>query len=202
VYSSLRPGWPPNLQDYAKATHLFEEALTLSRILGDTGGETELLINAALQARRDGQYRRATALLEEALSPQRRLNERPSSSNSDLGLIAEFGQVLRELALMARHQGDFARATALYEEWVEVCRASGDRVSAALALLGLSDVARDQGNAKDVVAYCTSSLAVFRESDMHAAIGCTLNNLAIAAFVKGGPDTGLRASGRKCIRVS
>src|SRR5262249_59377734 len=87
-----------DLQDYAKATHLFEEALTLSRILGDTGGETELLINAALQARTDGQYRRATALLEDALSQQRRLNERASSSNSDLGLIAESGQVLRELA--------------------------------------------------------------------------------------------------------
>ena len=87
--------------------------------------------------------------------------------------------------MMARQQGDFARATALYEEWVEVCRASGDRVSTALALLGLGDVARDLGNAEDVVAYCTSSHAVFREWDLHASIGYTLNNLATAAFVKG-----------------
>jgi predicted ATPase len=174
-----------DLQDYAAATRLFEDALTLSHILGDTDGETDLLITAARQARRDGQYRRATELLEDALSRHRRLNERASSSKSDLGLLAESGQVLRELALMVRERGDFARASALFEEAVEVYRASGDRVSAALALLGLGDVARDLGNAEGVVAYCTPSLAVFRESDMHWAIGFTLNNLAIAAFLEG-----------------
>jgi tetratricopeptide (TPR) repeat protein len=172
-------------QDYAVATRLFEEALALSHILGDTDGETDLLITAARQARRDGQYRRATALLEDALSRLRRLNERASSSTRDPGLLAEFGVVRRELALMAREQGDFARATALFEEAVEVYRASGDRVSTALALLGLGDVARDLGNAEGVVAYCTPSLAVFRESDMHWAIGFTLNNLAIGALLEG-----------------
>ncbi|MFL5806353.1 MAG: tetratricopeptide repeat protein [Roseiflexaceae bacterium] len=172
-------------QDYAVATRLFEEALTLSRILGDTGGETDLLITAARQARRDGQYKRAMALLEDALSRHRRLNERASSSTIALGLIAEFGQVLRELALMVREQGDFTRATALFEECVELYRASGDRVSTALATLGLGDVARDLGNAEGVVAYCTPSLAVFRESDMHWAIGFALNNLALAAFLEG-----------------
>jgi tetratricopeptide (TPR) repeat protein len=109
-------------QDYAVATRLFEEALTLSPILGDTGGETDLLITAVRQARRDGQYRRATALLEDALSWHRRLNERASSSNIDLGLIAEFANVLRELALMVREQGDFARATALVNHALATAR--------------------------------------------------------------------------------
>src|SRR5262249_59261323 len=82
-------------------------------------------------------------------------------------------------------RGDFARAVALLNEGLALCRASGDRVSMALVLLGLGDVARDQGDDAGVREYCEPSLAIFRESGMRWAIGFALNNLALAAYVEG-----------------
>jgi tetratricopeptide (TPR) repeat protein len=172
--------------DFATATRLFEESMALRRALGETEAETDLLINAARQARAVGQYQRATALLEDALSRHRALNARASLSSARLGLsFHELGQVLRELALVLRERGDFARAVALLDEGLALYRASGDRVSMALVLLGLGDVARDQGDDAGVREDCEPSLAIFRESSMQWAIGFALNNLALAAYVEG-----------------
>ncbi|MBC8077159.1 MAG: tetratricopeptide repeat protein, partial [Chloroflexales bacterium] len=172
--------------DFVTATRLFEESMTLRRALGESEGETALLINAARQARAIGKYQQATALLEDALSHHRSTNARTSLSSAGLRLsLQELGQVLRELALVLRERGDFARAIALLDEGLALCRASDDRVSVALTLLGRSDVARDQGNSAAVREHCEPSLAVFRESSMQWAIGFALNNLALAAYGDG-----------------
>ncbi len=160
--------------DYATATRLFEENKALRRVLGQTEGETDVLINAARQARAAGQYQRATALLEDALSRHHPLSDRASLSSArpelsfhEIGLVlGELGLVLRELGLVLRERGDFARAVALLEEGLELHRALGDRVSMALILLGLGDVARDQGDGAGVREYCEPGLAILRESGM------------------------------------
>ena len=92
-------------------------------------------------------------------------------------------QVLRELGLVRREQGDFARADALFEEGLKLDRTSGDRAVVALALLGRADVARDRGDAVRVREYGEESLAILRELGMEWAIGFTLNTLAQAAFL-------------------
>jgi WD40 repeat protein/predicted ATPase/transcriptional regulator with XRE-family HTH domain len=175
-------------QDYTTATRLFEESNSLRRALGETEGETDLLLNAARQARAVGQYQRATALLENVLSRRRAQGDHMSMASAALALplpLHELGQVLRELALVLREQGDFERAAALLEEALELHRAAGDRVSVALVQLGLGDVARDQGNSAKVREYCEPSLAIFRESEMLWAIGFSLNNLALAEYLDG-----------------
>jgi len=108
----------------------------------------------------------------------------PISGRSELSLH-ELGQVLRELALVLRERGEFVRAVALLDECVALYGTIDDRVSLALAWLGLSDIARDQGDSARIRRYCEPSLAIFRESDMHWAIGFALNNLAVAAQVEG-----------------
>jgi predicted ATPase/transcriptional regulator with XRE-family HTH domain len=169
--------------DYARAAQLFEQSMVLRRALGETAGETDLLINAARQARAAGQYQQATTLLEDALSRHRPVNDRASLSSAKPELsFQEFGQMLRELALVLRERGDFARSVALLDEALVLYRMIGDRVSEALALLGLGDVARDQGDGAQVREYCEPSLAILRESDMHWAIGFALNSLALAAY--------------------
>jgi predicted ATPase/tetratricopeptide (TPR) repeat protein len=172
--------------DYTTATWLFEERAALRRALGETAGETDLLLNAARRERAAGNYQQATTLLEDALSRHRRLNSQAiqSDTRSELS-FHELGQILRELGLVLRERGDFTRAVALLEEALTLYRAIDDRVSMALALLGLGDVARDRGDGAAVREYGEPCLAIFRESDMQWAIGFGLNTLALGAYYEG-----------------
>ena len=54
-----------------------------------------------------------------------------------------------------------------------------------MALLGLGDIARDQGDAAQLEAYCLESLAICRELGEHSGVGYSLNNLALAANMRG-----------------
>jgi hypothetical protein len=69
---------------------------------------------------------------------------------------------------------------AIYEECRTVYHALGDRAGVAFVLLGLGDIARDQGDAERVEAYCTESLGICRELGRHWCTGFSLNNLALA----------------------
>ena len=103
-----------------------------------------------------------------------------------------FGQLLRELGLVTREQGDFGRASALFEESLAFHRAVDDRACVALALIGLADVARDQGDTERVRAYGEQALAILRELGMQWAIGFTLNTLALGAYYAGDLARALR----------
>ena len=169
--------------DFARATRLFEQSMALRRALGEVASETDLLVNAAREARALGHYQRATALLEDVLARHHAGGERTSRGGARLALsFDELGQVLRELGLVVREQGEFARAAALFEEGLTLHRAIGDRGGVAFALLGLADVARDQGDCAGVRQYCEPSLAILRELGIQWAIGFTLNTLALGAY--------------------
>ncbi len=163
--------------DFVRAADLFEQNRTLRRALRESDGESHLLLNAARQARAAGQYKEATALLEEALALLRAQGDRRSSGNAGLGLA------LYELALVHREQGHLAKAAALYEECVAFHREIGDREGMTSSLLGLGDVARDQGDTLATRKYSEQSLSFFRELGIKWAIGFALNNLAQAAYM-------------------
>jgi WD40 repeat protein/predicted ATPase/transcriptional regulator with XRE-family HTH domain len=172
--------------DYVKAEQFFEQSMALRRALGETEGETDLLLNAARQARAEGQYQHATALLQQALGRHRAQGHDIAKGSVSLDpVLYEFGQVLRELGLLTRERGDFVHATALFEESLAFHRAVGDRSCVAFALLGLADVARDQGDSDMVREYGEASLAHLRELGMQWAIGFTLNTLALGACYQG-----------------
>ncbi len=187
--------------DYTQAAQLFEQSMALRRALGQTDGETAVLLNAARQARATGQYQRATTLLEDALAQHRAMSihtaentparqqtigERMPVEQAERGLsYDELGQVLRELGLVLREQGEYARATALFEEGVALHHAIGDRASAAFSMLGLADLAREQGDGAGVRKYVEPSLAILRELGIQWAIGFALNTLALGAYYAG-----------------
>src|SRR5262249_45179533 len=169
--------------DDAQATRLLEQSMLLRRALRETTGETNPLVNAARQARTEGQYQRAAVALEDALSHHSARRERIRQGSADLGLsLYDLGQVLRVLGLVRREQGDFAQATALFEEGLIMHRRFGDREGVALTLLGLADVARDQGDSARVREHGAESLAIFRELGIKWAIGFALNTLAQGAY--------------------
>jgi tetratricopeptide (TPR) repeat protein len=173
-------------QDYLQATRLFEEWAAVRRAMGIIAGETDLLLNEARKARTEGNYRRARTLYEGLYSRYRAMEERIVADDHGQELsFEEVGQVLRELGLVRREQGDFAGAAALFAEGLRLHRASGDRASTAFSLLGLADVARDQGEAVAVGEYADTSLAILRELGMRWAIGFALNTLAQGAIVAG-----------------
>jgi tetratricopeptide (TPR) repeat protein len=164
--------------DFAQASALFAQSGALRRALGQDERPTGRLINAAMEARAGGDYARATALLEESLARQRAVGNRESIKRGGLGLA------LARLALVLAERGERTRATTLYEECLALHRELGDREGIGNALLGLGDLARDQGDTARVRAYCGETLALFRELG-HTWVGFSLNNLALAAHLDG-----------------
>jgi non-specific serine/threonine protein kinase len=61
----------------------------------------------------------------------------------------------------------------------------GDLLGRSRALVGLSDVARDQGDAGRVVALCEESLTLLRETDDLPLTAYALHNLGLAAWYQG-----------------
>ena len=129
--------------------------------------------------------RGATVLLEESLARHRAAGNRESIKRGGLGLS------LSRLALVLVEQGEYARATALYEECLALHRELGDREGIGNSLLGLGDIAREQGDTGRVRTYCEETLGLFRDLG-HTWVGFSLNNLALAAYLDG--DLALAAS--------
>ena len=172
--------------DYAEAKRLFEQSAALRQAPEQTALDTDLLLNAARQARTEGQYGRASAILEQALAWHRAHGHTTPKGNATLDAAQQaFGQVLRELGLVTREQGNFARASTLFHESMAFHHAVGDRACVALALIGLADVARDQGNSDGVREYGEPALLTLRELGMPWAIGFTLHTLALGAYYAG-----------------
>jgi DNA-binding SARP family transcriptional activator len=92
---------------------------------------------------------------------------------------------LETLAAAHERQGDFARSAALYRECLAAYQALGDRSGAAFALLGLGDIARDQGDAAQLEVYCAESLTIGHELAQLRCVGFSLNDLALAAAMRG-----------------
>ena len=165
--------------DFEQARLLFQQSADLRQALGWDEGETNLLLNEARQARAEGQYGRALTLLEDALSRHRASGNRGSSGNAGTGLA------LYELALVLREQGNFVRATELYQECLEFHLAIGDSEGAMSAVLGLGDVARDQGDPVGNRKYSEPSLTFYRDLGIKWAVGFALNNIAQATYMEG-----------------
>ena len=180
-------GWLASDQhDYAQAAQFFVESMALAQVDGAGAGETDVLLNAARQARAAGNYQYATALLEQAMAWHRAQGHGSSIGGATLTpALHAFGQLLRELGLVTREQGDFGRSSALFQESLAFHRTVDDRACVALALIGLADVARDQGDTERVRTYGEEALAILRELGMQWAIGFTLNTLALGAYYAG-----------------
>src|SRR5690349_10750165 len=93
------------------------------------------LVCRLLLEKKNGDYNRATALLEESLPLWRETGDKS-------GLAKSFAS----LGVVARLQGDFARARALHEQSLALNRELGHKSEVADALLSLGMVAEDEGD--------------------------------------------------------
>jgi DNA-binding CsgD family transcriptional regulator len=120
--------------DFAQATALAQESLTLWRSTRDNRGTAfalSLLGNVAA-----AQYELTTAIpfYEEALALHRAAGDQ-----------GDVGGALANLGLTVGLTGDYARAASLLEEAITLCDSAGEQRTAALARLSLGEVVRMQG---------------------------------------------------------
>jgi predicted ATPase/DNA-binding XRE family transcriptional regulator/Tfp pilus assembly protein PilF len=124
--------------------------------------------------RRQGDFRRATALHEECLRVRRRLGDEQGIAYS-----------LNNLGNVARDQCDYPRARALHEESLALKREVGDQWGVAASLNNLGTVAIDLGEDGRAAAHFEESLEIYRELKDTQSIAMCLHNLGEVAHRQG-----------------
>jgi len=87
--------------------------------------------------------------------------------------------------VLAGEQGDYASASALFQESLEIAREARDKWGIAIALNALAVNARDRGNIAAARSLSEENLAVWRELGDRAAVARSLSNLANIVKLQG-----------------
>jgi predicted ATPase len=95
------------------------------------------------------------------------------------------GRVLFSAGALASQQGDYASATTLMRQALEIARQLGDQQGVAVALNGLAVQSREQGDTAASRAFLEESLSVWRELGDAEGEARALSNLANAAKEQG-----------------
>jgi len=163
--------WKP-LGHYREGVTWLEATLARS---GDTPhpARAKALHGAGTLIGRQGNYERATALLEEALSLSRSADDATGIADNLLWLGG-----------LARQQGDYARSLALAEECLTFARAHGMPNVVVGALLGLGDVALAQAQPEEAARWYQEALPLAQPLDDIQTIGWIKANIGDAAFLQ------------------
>lgn len=193
--------------EYDRAEALHEEALNVSRHLGDSGAQARTLNNLGVVATDRGDLVRAESLLRESLDLAREANELQVIATvlNDLGnVLGERGEadqaesLLREsLALRRRlgndsdiarslsnlgaivfDRGEATQARKIFEESLVHFRAAGDKPGEAVALSNIAETQREEGNTLDAITLFEQSLDLFRDVGDTKSTAVVLLNLA------------------------
>jgi len=203
--------------------HWLEQALNASE--GAALSSRAYALNAAgALAALQGDYERATVLLQESISLdcESRCSALAAWGLQELGLVSLFEgrymgaeqlltesmSLFRELSdqagmasvllyqgLAACYQGDHGRAAALLRESLPSLRESGDAVAVARALHGLGMVARHQEDLDKGQALFEEALQVAWERGARLEIAQSLEGLAGVAMAQGQPHRAARLFG-------
>jgi predicted ATPase/class 3 adenylate cyclase len=164
--------------DYAGVGPLAEEALLLSRELGDMVGIAEALCRLGELATMTGDHQQARSLFEESRAAW-------TESGAMRGVIQSMNVPLHDLATIVLEDGDLDRAGKLFEEALAIAKEHGNTTDVVFHLSGLGHVARRRGDHE-------ASRALYEESHkMAASLGYTrmaaftLQYMAGLAFTSG-----------------
>jgi predicted ATPase/DNA-binding CsgD family transcriptional regulator len=165
-----------------------EEALALTRKLGDPGANATALLYHGVVAILQGRDTEAEALWEEAVALAR-----PLGPDDDDARV--LGHLLEYLGFLARRRGDLARAEALTEEALAWFERIGNEWAAAFICGNLASVLRDQGVLAGAMALYREGLRrTLVQGDRRNFAG-VLSGLAVALAEAGRPQAGARLVG-------
>jgi predicted ATPase/class 3 adenylate cyclase len=170
--------------DYPSARARYEEALALSREIGDRRAIGESLYNLAYMPWIDGDTPAALALFEESLAIFRELDI-PDLIAANAGAIG---------GILAR-QGDLDKGLALSEESIAILRRTGNKFSLADALQAMAHVHHLVGDDRAAQADAEESLVVFRDAENPSGVAAGLLTLGALATFAGRFDRAIRLGG-------
>ncbi len=159
---------------HARAATLIDEALPLSREIGEDAVEADALGVLGEIAEDQGDFATASARHVAALELYQ----------AD-GLRRESATSLNKLGMIAYFRGEFDRATELWEESVTIFRELGDRWATGVLLGNLGHVAMATGRFDRAVALHEENLSIARLLGDKGSIGREVFNLAEAMQMRG-----------------
>ena len=154
--------------DYTNANLLEEEAMEISRALGDEAGIYYSLDGMAMLAGMQGDYAKAAELLEQVLAYRRRMG--------DMLLLTG---TLNNLAIATRRLGDLERAKLLYADAIKINKEAGNTKSLAHALNGLGEVHVQLKEYETAVQLLRESLLIRHQLGELKGITYSLNAIAM-----------------------
>jgi predicted ATPase/Tfp pilus assembly protein PilF len=160
--------------DYDRALISIQEALALSRQLGDRHWIAFAHQSLGWLVERRGDYALALKHYEQSLSLRRELDDNQGVAKS----LEALGWVVGQL-------GDHERALALFEEALTLQNALGSRDGIADALEGMGVVAYMRGDFQRAVALHEEGLALRRELGDKVGTAVTLDNLGNVEYLLG-----------------
>ncbi|HLY26763.1 MAG TPA: tetratricopeptide repeat protein, partial [Aggregatilineales bacterium] len=138
-----------DLSDYPLARKYLEQALALSREIGDRVDEAATLNNLGNVARYEDKYEEARTYLEDALSIRRESGDRRGEE-----------AVLNNLGEVAREEGNLTGARSYLEQSLRISREVEDRSGEGIALETLGKIAEEEGDYLRAQTYLQQSLAL------------------------------------------
>jgi non-specific serine/threonine protein kinase len=171
-------------EDFPTTRRAYEEALEITRELGDREAEAEALYNISYPPAYDGDFDTALATVKEA----RTLFE-------ELGIERGVADTTWLMAIVARIKGETDRARSLAEESLEMHRRIGDRFGTTDALHVLGRIALAQGDLETAGACYLEALEHDEVVGNQTGMGIVLDNLASKATAEGRHLDAVRLSG-------
>jgi predicted ATPase len=163
--------------DYAAFEAHNEDALRLSRMIGDRLREAYALVGFGLLAMHRQDYETAHSRLQQALPLLRETGED--------GMVPVVRVWMGTVSLL---QCDYPRATAAFEEGLSLARQRGDRVGSYNALYNLAQVALARGDHDVAARVFRDGIALSLETKDRANLAHFLEGLAVTFGSRGYPE--------------
>ena len=139
-------------KDDVRAIRCADEALVISRALGDRSGIADSLFRLGTNASNQGDYKAALPLLEEARGLFEEVGDQDAALN-----------VSRSLASTSERLGDREHAQKLYAENLALARALGNTYIVSVSLGALAVAAASDGRADEALALAREHLPTARD---------------------------------------
>ncbi len=155
--------------DYANARLLEEEAMGISKTLGDEAGIYYSLDGMAMLAGMQGDYARTAELLEQVLVYRRRM-----------GNMLLLTGTLNNLAIATRRLGDLERAKLIYAEAIKITKDAGNTKSLAHALNGLAEIHAQLKEYETAMQLLRESIFIRHQLGEMKGMAASLNAMAMS----------------------
>jgi tetratricopeptide (TPR) repeat protein len=165
------------------ALRYYDEALALSREVGDKRVIADSLEKIGIVHSDKGLHDEALRNFEEALEISREIGDKSG-----------IAQKLNNIGIFHHDTGSYDEALKFYEETLAISREIGDKNGIARKLNNIGLLHSDRGSYDEALRFYNESLAISREIGNKSNIGGTLNNIGIVHYAKGSYDDAVRYS--------